>query len=171
MKTLFISIIVLFFGAISLQSQTKDTVYVVTKDTVFVNKKAKFDPINGEIGAALGTPGGINLTGAIHSDKLVVRLSGMLLNTISGIQVDLGFKFSEVKQTYHALSLVAGMSKIEDADLRGYGYSIYNTWDYVGINYNMNSKGFLLGVGLSAGSGSYSSPQLLFQIGYSYQIR
>lgn len=171
MKTVLILIIALSFGAISLQAQTKDTVYVVTKDTVFMNSKVKIDPISGEIGAVFGTPSGINLTGAIHTDKILVRLTGMALNTITGIQVDLGYKFNEVERTYHAISLVAGMTKIEDTGYSGYGYRVYNTWDYIGINYMMNTRGFILGVGLSAGSGSFPNPQLLFQIGYSYQIR
>lgn len=171
MKILIISIIALSFWTISLQAQTKDTVYIATKDTVYLSSKEKINPINGEIGLYLGTPAGINLTGAIHADRLLVRLSGMSLSTISGIQVDVGYKFSEKLKTYHALTVGVGTFKIASTQTDSYNSSSVNWWDYVSLNYMLNTKGFLLGVGLSVGDGTFTNPQLMFQIGYSYQIR
>ena len=64
---------------------------------------------------------------------------------------------------YHSLNFVAGSSYLEkNWDKK--------TWDYIGIAYNLNYKDFYLEAGITSGSGSYSNPQIMFQIGYVYRF-
>lgn len=173
MKALFTFFFVITIGTISLQAQTKDTVYMITRDTVYLQQKTKFSPIKAELGVVVGTPSGVNLTSAIHANDFIFRLTGMYLPTIYGLQADFGYKFSESDETYHAITLAGGVSRFETSNDYDYyyHYQLYDYWDYVGLNYMLNTRGFLFAIGLSAGSGTFPSPQLLIQVGYSYQFR
>ena len=71
MKALFTFLFVITIGTISLQAQTKDTVYMITRDTVYLQQKTKFSPIKAELGVVVGTPSGINLTSAIHANDFI----------------------------------------------------------------------------------------------------
>lgn len=175
MKLFISAFIVLMFMSINLQSQTKDTVYVITKDTVFIqnaepNTDLKTKRISSEFGVAIGTPAVINLTFTNHFDDFLVKLSGLYLSRTQGFQADFGYKFSESRYTYHALTLGVGYLDYE-ATIDNNGRLINRTyWEYATLQYLLNTKGFLLSAGLSAGDGSFSNPQLMLQIGYSYQF-
>lgn len=175
MKSFIFATIVLIFISINLQSQTKDTVYVVTKDTVFIqnaqpNTELKTKRISTELGIALGTPAIINLIVTQHFSDFLVKLSGIYLDKYEGIQIDFGYKFSESRYTYHAITLGAGyLDYSAYLDNNGH-FNNRSYWEYASLQYLLNTKGFLFSAGLSAGDGSFSNPQLMLQIGYSYQF-
>jgi hypothetical protein len=174
MKLLFTTLFVLTLSFVTTQAQTKDTVYMITRDTVYFHQnKERIKPIKAELGVLFGTPSGVNLTSAIHANDFIFRLTGMYLPNVYGIQADFGYKFSEEDYTYHAITLSGGVSRFESGDSYDYYYYYqrYDYWDYIGLNYMLNTRGFLFAVGLSAGSGTFSNPQLMLQIGYSYQFR
>jgi hypothetical protein len=147
---------------------------LVEKIEFMVDKDQGYKSTMTEFGGTFGTPAVINLVFGKHFDKYMVKASGMYLgSTAKGIQLELGLKLSEFKNTYHAISLVGGYSYIKNKQTSLYGYEQYQVseWMYGGIVYNLNTNGFYLQPGLSIGSGSYNNPQIMIQIGYVYQFR
>ena len=113
-----------------------------------------------ELGANLGTPAGLNFTLGNWFGPLGLHISGMSYgDRISGIQANFGFKLSDNTNRSHSIAFICGHS---NADI--------NTWSYYGAAYDLNWGGFFLEAGLTAGSGSYTNPQLALQIGYTYRF-
>lgn len=113
------------------------------------------------IGATFGTPGGINLVlGHNFNNDWGLRLSGGYIVTASGIQIDGLYRLGG-ETVRNNLYLGAG----------GLSLSSLGDWTYVNTGYNLQAGGFDLMLGLSVGSGDYSNPQLLFQIGYVHRFR
>ncbi len=123
-----------------------------------------------ELGITLGMPANFNLVFSKHIDDLVLKATGFSLGTFgTGIQIDVGYKFSEFDRTYHSLNVVGGISSFSGTNNDKKWVNI--KWNYVGIVYNFNTNGFFLQPGISIGEGNISSPVFLFQIGYVYQYR
>jgi len=179
MKNITFVLLLFLLSALCLQSQTKDTVYVVQKDTVYYvpMPSRNVDHVKAELGIVLGTPSGLNLILAAHTTDAIFKISGAYLGpTLYGGQFDIGYKFSENKRTYHGVGLGFGFANIGTTEIttnqwNQYEYKERNHWQYVAVNYMLNTYGFYLNAGLSAGSGSFSNPQLMLQIGYAYQFR
>lgn len=112
-----------------------------------------------ELGITLGTPGAVNLAVARWFGQYGVRVCGMAFDSSKGIQANIAYKFSDNADRSHSVALVFGGSKI-----------MGKVWNYAGVAYNLNYGNFFLEAGLSAGSGSFSTPQLLLQLGYSYRF-
>ncbi|MER3327992.1 MAG: hypothetical protein RIF34_00325 [Candidatus Kapaibacterium sp.] len=107
---------------------------------------------------------------AQHFDSFLVKISGLYLGKFQGGQLDIGYKLNTSKKTYQAITIAAGLSRFPE-DAREFRQPpTPRKWDYVSINYLLNTKGFLLSVGLSSGEGDFTNPQLMFQIGYSSQF-
>ena len=134
----------------------------------------QYKKTSAELGVTLGTPAGLNVVGAKHFDNLMVKASGFYLGyPVKGIQLELGYKFSEYDRTYNAFNIVAGIAEYGEKERINFHWSIYNykSWKYIGIVYNLNTNGFYLQSGLSIGEGDFTNPQLLLQVGYVYQFR
>ncbi len=113
-----------------------------------------------ELGISLGTPAGFNVSAGYWFGPLGIRAGGMAYGAqLSGIQGNVGVKLSDNPNRSHVLSLVFGTSQVEA-----------KSWTYGGIVYNLNLSGFFLEIGLSAGHGAYTSPQLVAQIGYMHRF-
>lgn len=162
-KTLIIVLFLLLVSAIDIQSQSKTKV-------VEVEKKEKVEHLSSEFGIVFGTPGTINLNYAKHFESFLLKFSGMYLGKFQGGQIDVGYKINTWKRTYQAITLAAGLSRLP-RETEIYAQPLpTKKWNYASINYLLNTRGFLLSVGLSAGEGDFTTPQLMFQIGYSTQI-
>jgi hypothetical protein len=179
MKSVIFTLLLFSFSSVGLLSQTKDTIYVVQKDTVYyVPTSAKsVDRVKAELGIALGTPSGLNLILAAHTNDVLFKISGSYLgNSLFGGQFDIGYKISEFNETYHGIGLGFGFARLTTTEEESYGWDYYEVrtrhhWEYVSLNYMLNTFGFYFNAGLSVGSGSFSNPQLMVQIGYAYQFR
>jgi hypothetical protein len=111
-----------------------------------------------ELGVAIGTPAVLNIELGYWMDEVGVRLSGGIFPG-AGIQANLGFKLAENAKRSHVIAAVFGASEIDHYE-----------WTYAGVAYELNYHGIFLQAGLTAGRGDYSSPQIIFQLGYVYRF-
>ncbi len=140
-------------------------------------------------GATIGTPGILNLVGYYNfSNNLQLRIQGGGLSRDDpaytgyysdevmtggyGLQVNFGYLLSVSDHFEHCLSLSLGYMELYYQDYNYYfgKYSYDYDWGYVGLNYNINWGGFFAEIGLSAGEGDFSNPQLMIQLGYVYRF-
>ncbi len=127
----------------------------------------------GEVGITIGTPSGLNLVAGYMWRHVGVRLSGLYLGSISGVQLGIPINIARFESTSHDISLVAATSSIttHQTDVFGGTTEVNHNFTGVGPAYELNAGGFYLELGLLFGSGTYSSPQLAFQIGYVHAFR
>lgn len=124
-----------------------------------------------ELGVSLGTPAGLNFSTGIWGTSdvpLVVRATGMYWGPkLKGVQGDLGFLFNPEGNFKHYLA-------VSGTTVSGGSTTDTFSWTGIGPSYGLNWNGFSTQVGLSFGKSSmasvrqFSSPQLQFQIGYSF---
>lgn len=113
-----------------------------------------------ELGVNLGTPAGLNLALGNWFGRFGVRASGMVYGRkLNGIQGNLGFKLSDNINRSDVLAAIFGSLNIEK-----------DNWSYFGLVYELNLSGFFFHAGLTAGSGSFSTPQLAVQLGYMHRF-
>jgi hypothetical protein len=136
--------------------------------------QARPDRFVSRIALSIGTPGGLNLCFSHWgADRLGFRLTGGYVgrNTghTAGGQAEMILRFHEGGRTIEDVSVGVGRSEIYSrrGDFFWYSGSSTKTWTYIGGFYNLNSHAFFLQVGLTFGSGAYSSPQIGLQIGVS----
>ena len=136
--------------------------------TVIPVKKEKDSEVI--IGATFGTPAVGNIRVGVRSEKAAFHFSGGYWGEVFGFQLNPMLLLSKDEKTYHYLSALLGYSHLESERIYRIGqYTIIDeglNWLYGGVGYVFNTRGFFLELGLSAGSGSFTSPQLMFQIGY-----
>ena len=153
-----------------LLSRSKDTISIDLNELQSISKhfyaENKFRKSKYELGANLGFPSAVNLTGAIWFDDFGLRLSGLYIGIAQGIQLNFCYKLSENKKRYHSLAFVLGNSDIQK-DKFGRIYLKNFHWQYAGMVYDANIGDFWVEFGLSYGYGDYHNPQIIFQIGYS----
>lgn len=122
-------------------------------------------------GGTLGTPGGLNLVAGYYFNGWGVRLSGMYLSTINGLEFELLRNIGRNGLFSHNIHVGIGRSHVELESERYAGvYEVYD-WRYMMAGYDFNWNSFYVSASLSAGSGDFSSPQLLFQLGYVKEFR
>lgn len=178
MRRILLLVISLVISIVSIKAQSKDSIQVLETDKNRLASDNSNGNINAEFGIVLGVPSAINLVFAKHIGDFLFKLSGGFLGSGTyGAQFEVGYKFYEEKETYQAIGLGVGHSVITTNKTRqfyayeSYAYSNRDTWDYIALNYMLNTKGFYLNAGLSHGSGTFTSPQIVLQIGYVIQIR
>lgn len=118
-----------------------------------------------ELGANFGTPSIFNVTGALHSKRLVFRSSLMFLGRwMKGVQIETGIKIYKTSNVYHSINAVVGFLEYES----NVGSLISS--NFGGIAWNMNLYGFNTQLGFALHSEEKTIP-LLFQIGYAYPFK
>ena len=114
-------------------------------------------------GATLFMPGGLNFVGGYHYDNFgAIGEVGYFPSVIFGFQIEFLYNLKSSRQFEHNLGIGGGFS-----------YMFYDgeeDWGYLELLYNLNIYGFFIEAGLSIGSGSYTNPQVRFQIGYVYRF-
>lgn len=118
-------------------------------------------------GATILMPGGVNLIYGYQDENYGIRLTAGYIGYAMGVQVNLLKNISKSASFEHNISLAFGTSRFEDTS-----YWYYNVfrWTYAGLCYDLNFHGFFLEAGLNVGTGSYSNPQVMAQIGYVYRF-
>ncbi|MFA7327522.1 MAG: hypothetical protein WC121_12705 [Candidatus Kapaibacterium sp.] len=163
MRTLIFALTLLLVTTTNIQSQTEYKIVNVKS-----NEQKQY--LSSEFGIVIGTPATFNLNYAKHFDDFLVKISGLYLGNYQGGQLDLGYKFAHSRRTYHAVTIGGGLARFP-RETEIYRVPLSDRkWNYGSISYLMNTKGFLMSVGLSAGEGDFPNPQLIFQIGYSSQF-
>lgn len=128
------------------------------------------------IGVTLGTPAGINLIGAYYFGDLGLRASIGYWGSIYGAQVNLTRNLSTSGNVTHNVSIGAGYMylRIHRTNFDAWEVTEHDDiseWRYLCATYALNWSGFFAEIGVSVGSGTFSNPQLLFQIGYVHDFR
>lgn len=121
-----------------------------------------------EFGVTLGTPGGLNAVIGRWFGPFGLKLSGMYLGSLYGAQLEFSAKLSENKVRTHAITGMLGTLHLDTKN--DFNLTEHKNWDYFGLAYTLNVSGFYLQAGLSVGNGSFTSPQILFQIGYVHRF-
>ncbi len=115
-------------------------------------------------GVSLGTPSLANFV--VKTDKLGIPLllsGGYWGDKVSGIEAGFGF-YQNNDSFFHSAQVITGYSAIN----RNEGNT--KRWTYVGVSTTFKKGGFFIEPGLSVGSGTYSNPQLMIQIGWLWDL-
>lgn len=145
-------------------------------DKIYKKESAEFDYYYKnytEIGVNLGTPAAFNFLIGRWFSPVGISISGMKLGKTNGLQGNFRFKLADRENICHSLALIMGVSNLENkGNQKNKDGKIPEVlkWSYYGLAYNMNWNGFWAEIGLSGGNGDYTSPQLLFQIGYTHRF-
>ncbi len=164
-KTLIITLFLILVTSTNVHSQEQ---IKVEQDKYVLDAPKEY--LSSEFGLVFGTPGTINLNYAKHFGGLLMKVSGMYLANFQGAQLDVGYKVYLEKRTYQAITIAGGMSRFPQETALFAIPLPTKKWDYVSINYLLNTQGFLFSLGLSAGEGDFTTPQFMFQIGFSSQF-
>lgn len=169
MTKIFLTIIIIIFSVLTLQSQTKDTVYIVEKDTIFIAEpESKIEPVKYELGLLLGYPGRYNIAAIAHSENFLYKLSGGYFGYPAGGQVEVGYKIDELNKIYYGISAGVGFYSIAPVAKQ---LGLDNLREYFSINSIISIYGFFVSPGLSVYLDNLNFPQLILQVGYAYQFR
>ena len=140
----------------------------------------QYEKTNWELGISVGMPLALNLVVGKHFKNLMVKGVASRFHydssELNGLQIEFGYKFSEIDNTYHAINIVSGFLNEINTNENNLGVvsEFKYRWDYTGIVYNLNTNGFYFQAGLGNFKKSTLSHFILFpifQIGYVYQFR
>ncbi|HWF45292.1 MAG TPA: hypothetical protein VG537_11680 [Candidatus Kapabacteria bacterium] len=177
-----------YYGSIVRESP--DTVFLKTEDNASVELlRNTIASINYEatklpnhywaVGGVLGTPAGGNFVVGSYWEHLGVRLSfGYWGDALAGFELSLPINLYRSEHTSHDIALVLLYTQIgtteQDFDWNTglpYNYTFERTFAGIGPAYQVNLSGFSGELGLTFGSGDFSNPELIFQLGYVYEFR
>lgn len=115
-------------------------------------------------GVSLGSPALANFV--IKSDKLGLPLQlsgGYWGDKVSGIEA--GYSFYQNKDSFlNSVQVITGYSETEQTKFDKH------SWTYVGVSTTLKKGGFFIEPGLTIGSGEYSNPQFMLQIGWLWDL-
>lgn len=119
------------------------------------------------LGGTFGSPGILNLNlGYVHK-KYGISLSGSYLGTVYGLQANISKVLHDTRTFMHAIFVGAGYLSLTTKEQGG---QIAHRFTYGAFGYHLNWWGFFLELGLGFGSGDYTNPQFLGQIGYVHRF-
>ena len=135
------------------------------------NAIEKSGAIKSTYGITIPMPGGVNLvTTQYLGPRIGVRLTGGYLPArdgghLAGGQVGLVWKAKEWGSSLADIGLIGGYSEID----RGCPCSLDDYWRYGGAAGSYKWRAFFVEGGLTFGSGTYSNPQAVLQIGVIFK--
>lgn len=118
------------------------------------------------VGATLITPASFNIRTGFNENRMAYHISGLYFGSSGGVQLNAMYAFSKSDNTENYIGLALGTMTIHFGKAIGDFHAGDYKWNYVGPVYVLHTGGFLLEGGLSIGSGDFTNPQLLLQIGY-----
>ena len=127
------------------------------------------------LGFTLFTPGGFNCILGYQFRYFGIRFEAgfMPFGKLDswGLQGNILLNLFKSPSTEANLSITAGRSQVATANT-GFMLSDYSllSWSYYGVCFDINAYGLFIEAGLSFGEGDFTSPQLLFQIGYIFRF-
>ena len=120
-------------------------------------------------GLTLLMPGGLNaLFGYQFTSGIGFRVEAGYIGTLSGFQGNFMYNLSKSRSFEHNLSI--GFGHMSGTQNKGLFNEETKTWTYAGLFYDLNIYGLFLELGVTAGSGGFTNPQIAFQFGYVYRF-
>jgi hypothetical protein len=127
------------------------------------------------VGGSLGTPAALHLIGGYYMGPIGARASLGYLGRLYGAQLNLYRNLTRKEGFSQNLGIAAGYSNIPhfvfDENTSRIFVDRTMTWTYISAVYDVNVNGIFGEIGLSFGSGSFSNPQLMLQVGYVFEFR
>lgn len=111
------------------------------------------------LGFSLGTPAGLNVEYRLEFGTSALAIAGGYFGSLYGVQGGIAVARWGNRRTYFTGNIVAGHSTAEE-----------HTWTYGGAEVAFHHRKFFLAPGLSAGDGTYQSPQLIARAGFSWPL-
>ncbi len=126
-------------------------------------------------GITVLAPGGINISFGNHFKSTGIRTVIGYMGSVVGLQINYLFNLSKSEHLEHNISLGAGRTAFEDSERPSYVRAGQikiprGSWTYLGGYYDINVYGAFLELGLTAGVGDFTIPQLSIQFGYVYRF-
>ena len=115
-------------------------------------------------GLSLGSPAALNFV--YKSEKLGIPLQisgGYWGDKVSGVEVGYNF-YKNNDSIFRSAQVITGYSVIEKNRFDNH------RWTYVGVLTTFKKGGFFFEPGLTFGSGTYSNPQLMLQVGWLWDL-
>ena len=125
------------------------------------------------LGALVGVPSGVAVTGGVVAEPLCVKVSGGYWGSDwNGVQGDVGWVFDSEGLLAQGIFVVGGTFRANPQLLNGQGELVRNIRQerYIGLAYGVDYAGFFLQAGLAKGMGDYPNPAVLLQAGYLITI-
>ncbi|NUQ82292.1 MAG: hypothetical protein HUU10_11840 [Bacteroidetes bacterium] len=108
------------------------------------------------IGVTFGTPTGLNVNSSHWFGRVGLHISGMSYRAkISGTELGINYKLSDNSFRSHSVGL--NYSSL---------LSVNAKWTGFGIHYQYIYKAFVVKPGIQFGSGTFTSPQIILELGY-----
>jgi hypothetical protein len=117
------------------------------------------------LGFSVGTPAGLNLESRREFGRSAFTLAGGYWGSLYGVQGGIAATRWGNQRTYFVGNVVAGHSFIRDHDTHE-----EETWTYFGGEVAFHHRRFFIAPGLSAGGGTFRSPQLLARAGFVWPL-
>ncbi len=121
------------------------------------------------LGALVGMPSGLAVTGGVVAEPLCVKVSGGYWGSDwNGVQGDVGWVFDTEGLLAQGIFIVGGTFRANPRLLNGQGELVRTSRQerYIGIAYGIDYAGFFLQAGLANAKGDYPNPAVLLQAGY-----
>jgi hypothetical protein len=117
-----------------------------------------------ELGFSLGTPAGVNLEWEHVATDMTLTASGMIWGSTRGLQFGFTPAFFRTADNKAKVQLIAGISQLNPVNRK------LERWRYAGVEFVWRPRRFLLGLGVTAGTGTFSTPQMSVRIGLVWRI-
>ncbi len=147
------------------------TLLMLTTASVSAQTTDQASPVRSTYGITIGTPAGLNITTSQYfGSKAGLRLTGAYFPSrcggyLAGGQAGIIWKLKEEGNSLYDVAVVCGYTEIEYGRASGED----QIWQYVGITGSYKWRSFFIEGGLSVGSGTYTNPQALLQIGLIFK--
>lgn len=114
----------------------------------------------GQHGVSMLMPGGFNY---VYKGNKLQFAGGMTGGDTYGVEV--GYRMPRKTQSaFRSTNVVLGYFRIETAD-DCFNCIPYEEWSYIGVSATFQANLFYIEPGLSVGSGDFSNPQFILQMG------
>jgi hypothetical protein len=127
----------------------------VTTDSSTASKILKHDTSANKahwgLGISVGTPAGVNAILEASGKRFFGRVTGLMLPTLAGIQLEYGYFVTGTRRTNIGLSVIAAASDSRYSGI--FGGSTHATWSGVGFAASTTLSGFFLQGGITWGEG------------------
>lgn len=147
--------------------ETRIVAKVGIKKVSYYLEQPKVLPSYGVLGVTIGSPGILNLNLGYFHQKYGISVTGAYLGSTYGFQTNVSRVLHDTRNFMHSLFVGAGVLSLTSEEQTS---RVTRRFTYGAFGYHLNWWGFFLELGLGFGSGDYTNPQFLGQIGYVHRF-
>ena len=125
---------------------------------------SRFEPSH-QLGFSIGTPAGLNAEYMREFGEGAFFLSGAYFGSLYGAEAGVSVFRTGTMRKHMAIYLVAGHSFLRERNTRA-----KKRWTYGGVEVLLRRRRLFFAPGISVGGGSYSNPQLMARIGFTWPL-